>query len=131
MCVSHCCALQIQRDVDNGLYRDRGLQSGDTIGINADSVGLRFLSLDSEGGWHFENIVVMPSYPGKPERVLQGGAECTLTINDVNQIMQSADQALSIRYPYFADWKVPYYLALLAPIALLIDRASYALSHLL
>jgi hypothetical protein len=60
-----------------------------------------------------------------PVKTLRGGANYRLEKAEVDGIKRSVERELLLKHPYFADWKAPYYLLWLAPIAGLIDLGRH------
>ncbi len=110
----------IQRGVREGLYESRGVGRERTVEVSISPEGT-LLPLLERNQWRFPNMTVRIQGGGDDWQWLDGGANCTLDAVEARTIAQRVDKRLRVEFPHFTDFKVPYYLALLAPAALIYD----------
>ncbi|MDB5392903.1 MAG: hypothetical protein JWM91_409 [Rhodospirillales bacterium] len=112
----------IQGAVDRGDYEKRGVSAGQSIRVTI-SAGDQFYTPGDDREWAYPNleiVVVGEDQSARSLKRVQGGVNCTLDRKDVAEIKRSVERRLFLRYPHFADWKAPYFLMWLAPLAGLI-----------
>lgn len=110
----------IQRGVKEGLYESRGVGRERTVEVSVSPEGT-LLPLLERNEWRFPNITVRIQNGEYEWQWLDGGASCTLDAGEAKAISRSVERRLRVEYPHFTDFKVPYWLALLAPAALIYD----------
>jgi hypothetical protein len=118
----------IETAANRGDYADRGLPPGERISVSSPGTGPLTTPPGNEREWFFRDLDVWigEPQPGMPMKQLKGGANYRLERAEVDAIKRSAETELLLKYPHFADWKAPYFLLWLAPIAGLIDLGRHA-----
>lgn len=110
----------IQQGVRDGLYESRGVGRDRKIEVSLSPEGT-LLPLLERNEWRFPNLTVRIQDGEHDWRWLDGGANCALDPAEVKAILRKIDKRLRVEFPHFTDFKVPYWFALLAPVALLYE----------
>ncbi len=113
-------SIALQQAVDEGSYRNRNLMPGTKIEILT-STALQFQPLNQTTGWVFPSIPVKYMDPSGDWNWLDGGANLSFTSEETIRLQRAIEIRLFRDYPHFTDFKVPYVIAALAPIAALVD----------
>jgi hypothetical protein len=117
----------IQEAVNRGEYEKRGVVAGQKIRVGISS-GDQFYTPADDFEWVYPNldiVVVGVDQPARSLKRVQGGANCTLDREQVAAIKRSVEGKLLLRDPHFADWKAPYFLIWIAPLAGLMALARH------
>lgn len=117
----------LERAVEAGTYSSRGLRPGQKF--HTSPIEGNWISTSDESGevWSFPNIEVwiVADSPDTKNRKLEGGANCTFSREEAATLKRDVERELRLRHPHFADVKLPYALAAIAPVAGLIDLSRH------
>jgi len=111
---------RIQEGVKQGHYTGQLVRESDAVTVKI-PIGEQFTEYRyAESEWVFPNLNL---YVQKPDHGLsgpvQGGANCSFSEEEVGRMKRSIELELIRRNPSFADFKAPYWIAMVAPLALL------------
>jgi hypothetical protein len=111
-----------------GDYADRGLGPRQGFTVSDSGPGPLTAPRDDrleEWTWTNLQVAIGQPDPGMPLTLLKGGANFRLEKAEVSAIKRSVDAELLLKHPHFADWKAPYLLMWLAPLAGLVALVRY------
>ena len=114
--------------VQRGDYADRLLPPGEGFDVSDPRTGPVMAPADvrlEEWMWPNLEVSIGQPAPGMPRKMLQGGANFRLGKAEVAAIKRAVEAELLLKHPHFADWKAPYWLMWLAPLAGLIALVRY------
>jgi len=127
---------ELERQVAAGLYSERGLPPGQDYSVSPVE-GAWISSADRpDATWSSPKVEIWiaATAPDTKNRKLEGGGNCTFSREEAATLKRDVERELRLRYPHFADVKLPYALALIAPLAGLVQLGRHywpAISDLL
>lgn len=118
--------FRLQEEVDRGTFESRGVKRGTPIRARVSFDFSTEMFDFPAGAHHFTSVSLDAQTPDRSGwSQVAGGANCELDANDMAKVRRRAEASLKVRNPYFADIRLPYWIALLAPCAGIFDLARW------
>lgn len=120
---------RLQRAVTDGAYAKRGVTPDHAIEATLSPEGVLTPFLEANGAWTFPNLTARFRTPSSNDWTwLQGGANCSFDPDEVAALRRTIERQLMTDYPHFTDFRIPYFIASMAPLSAIVDVCRLLLS---
>lgn len=119
VCVGATTAV-LQKATAEGMYEARGFGRHHIVEVFSPLEGVLLPFIDATG-WSFPKLTLRGREPGRDWQWLQDGANCSFSTEEAEALERQIERELLLKYPHFTDFKIPYAVALLAPLVAVVD----------